>query len=147
MKMNKEEKKGKRLKLVIIFVCLSLLASFCAVVIIYECCKDDTPDSKLYIYPLSVEDKTFIVTVETNWNGKVTPDVFLDNTSTVPNETLLVLYFVGRSEKNTTDWEILTYNITIPTELIGEVTSLIRKYSPQDPVSYTHLTLPTTPYV
>ena len=136
MKMNKEEKKGKYLKSAIIFVCLSLLASFCVGAIIYECWKDNTSDNKLYTYPLLVENKTFIVTVETNWNGKATPDVSLDNTSTVPNETRLSLYFRGRSEKNTTDWETLTYNITMPTELIGEVTSLIRKYSPQDPSRY-----------
>ena len=132
-----KEKKGMSSKrIIIIFVCLSLIASFCVGAIIYEYWKDDTPDSKLYTYPILVEDKTFIVTVETNWDGKVTPDVSLDNTSTVPNETRLSLYFRGGTAKETKNWEILTYNITIPTELIGEDISLIRKYHTQDPSRY-----------
>ena len=97
--------------------------------------KGDVSDSKLYTYPLSVVDKTFIVTVETNWNAELAPEVSLLNSSD-PNETLIGLYFRGITYNNITTWETITYNITIPIELLGEDISLIRKYSPQDPSRY-----------
>ena len=80
----------------------------------------------LFTYPLSVGDKTYIVTVETNWNTEPAPAVTLLNSSDG-----IKLYFRGGNEKT------ISYNITIPTDLLWGNISLIRKYSLQDPDLYT----------
>ena len=79
-------------------------------------------------------DKTFVVSLETNWTGENAPKVSLINSSN-PSQYAIELYFLGRTEKNVT-WESVTYNITFPNGLLGEDISLIHKYYLQDPSSY-----------
>jgi hypothetical protein len=73
--------------------------------------KGDGSESKVYTYSLSDGDKTFIVTLKTNWNEEPTPTVSLLNYSD-PNQRAIELYFRGGTEK------IITYNITIPNDLL-----------------------------
>ena len=77
--------------------------------------------TNLFTYPLSVGDKIYIVTVETNWNTERAPSVILVNSSE-PNRYGIELYFLGGSK------ETIFYNITIPTDLLWGNISLIHKY-------------------
>ena len=92
--------------------------------------KGDVSESKVYKYPLSEGDKTFSVTLKTNWNEEPAPTVSLINYSD-PSQYAIEFYFRGGTEKT------ITYNITIPNDLLGEDISLIWKYYPQDPDRYT----------
>ncbi len=83
-------------------------------------------ETNLFTYPLSIGDKTYIVTVETNWNAEPAPTVSLLNNT----QHAVELYFRGGSEKT------ISYNITIPINLLGGNISLVRKYSLQDPDKY-----------
>lgn len=91
--------------------------------------------ANLFTYPLSVGDKTYIVTVETNWNAERVPSVTLLNSSE-PNRYTIELYFLGRTVKDI-GWENITYTITIPTDLLWGNISLIHKYYLVDPEGYT----------
>jgi|WetSurMetagenome_2_1015567.scaffolds.fasta_scaffold18273_5 hypothetical protein len=86
-------------------------------------------ETNLFTYPLSTGEKTFIVTVETNWNAERAPSVTLLN---VTDETRhsIELYFLGGSKKT------ISYNITIPTNLLWGNISLVWKYYLQDPNRY-----------
>jgi hypothetical protein len=84
----------------------------------------------LFTYPLLVGDKTFIVTVETNWTEERAPSVSLLNSS--DNRYPIELYFLGGTEEKT-----ISYNITIPTDLLWGDISLVWKYYLQDPDRYT----------
>lgn len=87
-------------------------------------------ENNLFTYPLSVGDKTFIVTVETNWTDEHAPSVNLLNSS--DNRYPIELYFLGGTEQKT-----ISYNITIPTDLLWGNISLVWKYYPQEPNRYT----------
>jgi len=91
--------------------------------------------TNVFTYPLSVGDKTYVVTVETNWNAERAPSVTLLNSSE-PNRYSIELYFLGRTVKDI-GWENITYTITIPTDLLWGNISLIHKYSLVDPERYT----------
>ena len=80
----------------------------------------------LFTYPLSVEDKNYVITVETNWNAEIAPTVSLLNYSYG-----IELYFRGGTEKT------ISYIITIPTDLLWGNISLVWKYYLQDPDRYT----------
>ncbi len=85
-------------------------------------------ETNLFTYPLSVKEKTYIVTVETNWNEERAPTVSLINSSDIPHA--IELYFLGGSKKT------ISYNITIPTDLLWGNISLVWKYYLQNPDSY-----------
>ena len=85
--------------------------------------------NNLFTYPLSVGDKTFIITVETNWDAEQ-PSVTLLDVTTI-NRRSVGLHFLGGSEKT------ISYNITIPTDLLWGDISLVWKYYLQDPDRYT----------
>jgi hypothetical protein len=80
----------------------------------------------LFTYPLSVGNKNYVITVETNWNAERAPTVSLLNYSYG-----IELYFRGGTE------ETISYNITIPTDLLWGNISLVWKYYLQDPDRYT----------
>ena len=86
-------------------------------------------ETNLFTYPLSVGNKTFIITVETNWDAEP-PSVTLLNVTDI-NRHSVELYFLGGSKK------IISYNITIPTDLLWGDISLVWKYYLQDPDRYT----------
>jgi hypothetical protein len=81
-------------------------------------------------YPLVVGDKTYVVTVETNWTEERAPSVALINSS--DNRYPLELVFLGGTVEKT-----VSYEITIPTDLLWGNISLIRKYYLVDPDNYT----------
>jgi hypothetical protein len=82
-----------------------------------------------YTYPFTVKDKTYMVILETNWAAQKIPTVTLSNTSLTPYS--LTLYFLGGSKAT------ITYNITIPTDLLSGDISLLWKYYVQNPNRYT----------
>ena len=86
-------------------------------------------ETNVYTYPLSVGDKTFTVTVKTNWNAEQEPTVKLLNSSDARYS--VELYFLGGSKQT------ITYTITIPTDLLWGNISLIWKYYLQNPDRYT----------
>lgn len=86
-------------------------------------------ETNFFTYPVSVGGKTYIVTMETNWDAEPAPAVTLLNSS-FPMHAI-ELYFLGGSEKT------ITYNITIPTDLLWGKISLIWKYYEQEPDRYT----------
>jgi hypothetical protein len=87
-------------------------------------------ETNRFTYPLLVGNKTFIVTVETNWNEERAPSVALLNSS--DNRYPLELVFLGGTkEKN------ISYKITIPNDLLWGNMSLIRKYYIVNPDNYT----------
>jgi hypothetical protein len=98
--------------------------------------------ANLYTYPIAVKDKTYIVTLQTNWTTQKTPTISLSDSSLTPYA--LILYFLGGSKAT------ITYNVTIPTELLSGDISLIWKYYVQNPDRYvlinngTHNTLQMT---
>jgi len=81
----------------------------------------------LFSYPISVDDKTFTVTLEANWEKENPPKVSLINASA---GLAVELYFRGGDKKS------LTYDITIPTGLVAGNVSVIWKYYLQNPDRY-----------
>ena len=84
--------------------------------------------SKLYTYHISVGEKTYIITVVTNWNSA--PRVELSNSSLSDLKYVSVDFF-GYYEKT------VFFKITIPTDLLWGNISLIWKYYVQSPDRYT----------
>jgi hypothetical protein len=78
-----------------------------------------------YSYPISVNEKTYIVTVRTNWTPE--PKVYLPEF----DSKYVSVDFIGLRR------EAASFNITIPTDLIGGNISLIWKYYEQSPDRYT----------
>ncbi len=78
-----------------------------------------------YSYPISVNEKTYIVTVKTNWTPE--PKVSLPEFDT----NYVSVDFIGSRREN------VTFNITIPTDLIWGNISLIWKYYEQSADRYT----------
>ena len=115
----------------IVVAAILLIAISLAAGILYACLEvDREEETNLFTYPLSVRDKTFIVTVETNWNAERMPSVTLLNVSDVTRHSV-ELYFLGGSKKT------ISYNITIPTDLLWGNISLVWKYYLQAPDRYT----------
>ncbi len=115
----------------IVVAAILLIAISLAAGIIYACLEvDREEETNLFTYPLSVGNKTFIVTVKTNWDTERAPSVTLLNVSDI-NRHSVELYFLGGSKKT------ISYNITIPTDLLWGDISLVKKYYLQDPDRYT----------
>ncbi len=108
------------ISLVIIFLLTGILLARLEVV--------QEEKTNLFTYPFSVKDKTYIVTLETNWNAERVPSVSLINSSSIPHA--IELYFLGGTKKT------ISYNITIPTDLLWGNISLVWKYYLQNPNSY-----------
>lgn len=85
-------------------------------------------ETNRFTYPLSIRNKTYTVTVETNWTEERAPSVNLLNSSY--GRYPIELVFLGTTEKN------ISYNIIIPNDLIWGNISLIRKYYLVNPDSY-----------
>ena len=114
----------------IVVAAILLIAISLAAGILYAYLEvDREEETNLFTYPLSVRDKTFIVTVETNWNAERMPSVTLLNVSDVTRHSV-ELYFLGGSKKT------ISYNITIPTDLLWGNISLVQKYYLQNPDRY-----------
>ena len=82
------------------------------------------PGSKLHTYPISVGEKTYIITVRTNWTPE--PKVSLPEF----DSKYVSFDFMGpRREK-------VFFNITVPTDLLWGNISLIWKYYDQNANRY-----------
>ncbi len=115
----------------IVFAAISLIAiSLATGILLASLDLGQKEETNLFTYPLSVGNKTFIITVETNWDAERAPLVTLLNVTDI-NRHSVELYFLGGSKK------IISYNITIPTDLLWGDISLIKKYYLQDPDRYT----------
>jgi hypothetical protein len=115
----------------IVVAAILLIAISLATGILYSCLQvEREEETNLFTYPLLVGDKTFIVTVETNWNAERAPSISLLNDSDVTRHAI-ELYFLGGSKKT------IYYNIIIPTDLLWGNISLIKKYYLQTPDRYT----------
>jgi hypothetical protein len=117
-------------KLIVVAAILLIAISLAAGILMAYLEVDQEEETNLFTYPLSVGSKTFIVTVETNWNAERAPSVSLINVSDVTRHAI-ELYFLGGSKKT------IFYNITIPTDLLWGNISLIWKYYLQNPDRYT----------
>ena len=84
---------------------------------------NEGPAGKLYTFPLSVEEQTYIITVRSNYSSA--PEVYLPE---VP-DNYVEIDFKG-------DPENAFCNITIPTNLIWGELSVIDKYYKMDEANY-----------
>jgi hypothetical protein len=80
--------------------------------------------TKLYTYAVSVGEKTYIITVKTNWTSA--PRVYLPE----QESKYVNCDFIGPNRQS------VNFNITIPTDLIGGNISLVWKYYEQNPDRY-----------
>jgi hypothetical protein len=81
----------------------------------------------LYTYPVSVGEKTYIITVSTNWTSSPKVDLAPE---TDPLKYVSIV-FSNWSE------ETVFFNVTIPTDLLWGNISLVWKYYEQSPDRYT----------
>ena len=86
----------------------------------------------VFNYPFSVDSKTVVVTVETDWVEEREPSVSLLNSSN--GRYAIELYFLGGTEDKTVSFEIC-----IPNDLLWGNISLIRKYYTVNPDNYSLL--------
>ena len=114
----------------IIHATISLIAISLTVGILWANLPSGQEETNLFTYPLSVGNKTYIVTVETNWTEERAPSVTILNSSN--NRYPIELFFLGGTVNKT-----VSYNITIPTDLLWGNISLIRKYYLVNPDNYT----------
>jgi hypothetical protein len=112
---------------IIVAAAVISLTIVCAMGLLWAGLQKPQQETKVFNYPITVDNKTYAVTLETNWDAEQTPTVSLSNSS---GRHALELYFLGGTPKN------VTYIIIFPTDLIGGNISLIRKYYLQDPDTY-----------
>lgn len=80
--------------------------------------------SKLYTYSVSVGEKTYIITVATNWTSA--PKVYLPEIAS----NYVSCDFIGSTREN------VGFNMTVPIDLIGGNISLVQKYYEQNADRY-----------
>jgi hypothetical protein len=86
--------------------------------------KNEEEAIKLYTYPISIGEKTYLVTVGTNWTSA--PKVYLPEF----DSNYVSVDFIGPQRQT------VNFNITIPTDLIWGNISLIWKYYQQNADRY-----------
>jgi hypothetical protein len=97
-------------------------------------------ESKLYTYPILVAEKTYVVTVRTNWTSA--PEVYLPEVAS----NYVSVDFRGSLRAT------VFFNITVPADLIWGEMSLVWKYYEQSADRYalfyngTHYSVSTTFY-
>jgi hypothetical protein len=111
-----------RKNIVITITVVVIILSLTAGIIWFE-----TAAAKQYTYLIGAGDKTYTVTVHTNWNSP--PEVSLSNAST--GSKFISVDFIGSCSKT------VTFRITFPTELLGGNITLVWKYYEQNPDCYT----------
>jgi hypothetical protein len=115
----------KRKTLILILAMVILIVALIAGLLWIDLSKVKEAPNKLYTYPISVVDKTYTVTVRTNWTDA--PKVSLPES----DPGYFNCDFFGPTR------ETVGFNITFPPELIGGNISLVWKYYVQDPGRYT----------
>ena len=115
----------KRTVLALTLVVVILITSIVAGILLVDLTGDEEAVSKLYTYPISVGEKTYIVTVSTNWTSA--PKVYLPEIAS----KYVCCDFTGPNR------ETVGFNITVPTDLIWGNISLVWKYYEQNADRYT----------
>ena len=117
-------------RLYIVAAAISLVAASLTTGVIWvDSQENQDPPCTLYTYPVSVAEKTYSITVETNWG--TAPRISLSNTSLSEEHYVSLDFFDGSSKKS------VYYNITIPIGLLWGNISLIWKYYVQSTDRYT----------
>ena len=90
--------------------------------------EDKEAVGKVYIYPVSVEGKTYVITVSTNWsnNWSSAPEVYLPE---------LDLKYVSVDFRGSLGATVF-FNVTIPADLIWGKVSVVWKYYKQSADRY-----------
>jgi hypothetical protein len=114
----------KRAKLALMLAAVILIAAIVAGVLLVDLAGNQEAASKLYTYPVIVGEKTYVITVRTNWTSA--PKVYLPQ----QESKYINCDFIGPNR------ETVNFNITIPTDLIGGNITLIWKYYEQNPNRY-----------
>jgi hypothetical protein len=114
----------KRTALVLTLVLL-ILFSIVAGILLVDLAEDEEAVGKLYTFSVSVGEKTYIITVRTNWTSA--PEVYLPE---FPSKYVSVDF---RGSLRAT----VFFNITIPADLIWGEISVIWKYYKQSDDRYT----------
>jgi len=109
----------KRIALTMLFVVLILITAIIAGILLNQPAENEETINKLYTYPVSVGEKTYIVTINTNWTSA--PEVYL------PEFDSKYVSFDFRGTLRAT----VFFNITIPADLIWGDISVIWKYYEQ----------------
>ncbi len=104
------------LTLGVVILITALLAGFLWV----DLAREKKASSKLYTYPISVGEKTYTITVSTNWTSA--PKVYLPEI----DSKYVNCDFIGPKR------ETVGFNITVPTDFIGGSISLVWKYYVQN---------------
>ena len=115
------KRKALALTLVAVILIIALLAGFLWV----DLTGNKEVVSKLYTYPVLVGEKTYIITVSTNWTSA--PKVYLPEI----DSQYVCCDFIGPNR------ETVGFNITVPTDLIWGNISLVWKYYEQNSDRYT----------
>jgi hypothetical protein len=89
--------------------------------------KDSIPEAKFYMFPLSLANNTYIVTVGSNYTAP--PEV---DYSELGNVKIVSIDFIGESENT-------FCNVTFPNNLIWGELSVISKYYEMDEAYYSKL--------
>ncbi len=117
--------KKTKLALTLTLIVALLITAIIAGVLLVDSAKNEETVNKLYTFPISVAEKTYIITVRTNWTSA--PEVYL------PELPSKYVSFDFRGSLRAT----VSFNITIPTELIWGNISVIWKYYEQSADRYT----------
>jgi hypothetical protein len=115
----------KRTALAIILVLLILITAIVAGILLVNWAENEEAVGKLYTFSVSVGEKTYIITVRTNWTSA--PEVYLPE---LPSKYVSVDF---RGSLRAT----VFFNITIPADLIWGEISVIWKYYKQSDDRYT----------
>jgi len=115
----------KRTVLALTLAVLILITSIVAGILLVDLTETKEAVIKSYIYPVSVGEKTYIITVSTNWTSA--PKVYLPEI----DSKYVCCDFIGPNR------ETVGFNITVPTDLIWGNISLVWKYYEQDADRYT----------
>ncbi len=115
----------KRTALALTLILLILITAIVAGILLVDLAGDKEAEIKLYTYPVSVGEKTYIITVRTNWTSA--PEVYLPEFSS----KYVSVDFRGPNR------ETVGFNITVPTDLIWGNISLVWKYYEQNADRYT----------
>jgi hypothetical protein len=115
----------KRTAIALTFVVLILITSIVVGILLVDLTGNKEAVSKSYTYPVSVGEKTYIITVSTNWTSA--PKVYLPEF----DSKYVCCDFIGPNR------ETVGFNITVPTDLIWGNISLIWKYYEQHAERYT----------
>jgi hypothetical protein len=111
--------------LALIIVLIILFSIIAAGILLVDLAEPEEAGGKLYTYPLSLGEKTYVVTVRTNWTSA--PKVYLPEFST----NYVSVDFRGPLRAT------VFFNMTVPADLIWGNISVVWKYYEQSQDSYT----------